>query len=190
MLASLLFPYDSDAGSLIDGWLDELEGEGCIVRYNVDGSTYLQVAKWLNHQKIDKPSQSKIPEFVEASRIFANPRERSSEDQGKDQGKDQGIPAIAVVCDEPESEKVATLPKGRKRPLPADFEISPAVRQWAAENGHTQLHARFEHFLGYVERSGKQYVDWDSALKAAIREDWAGLKGKPLQQAGVKEWGI
>jgi hypothetical protein len=27
MLASLLFPYDDDAGSLIDGWLAELERE-------------------------------------------------------------------------------------------------------------------------------------------------------------------
>ena len=82
MLASLLFPYDNDAGTLIDGWLEELEREECIVRYSVDGSTYLQILKWLNHQKIDKPSQSKIPAFDESSRILANPRERSSEDQG------------------------------------------------------------------------------------------------------------
>ncbi len=93
MLASLLFPYDNDAGKLIDGWLEELEREECIVRYSVDGSTYLQILKWLNHQKIDKPSQSKIPPFDESSRILANPRERSSEDQGsriKDQGKNIG----------------------------------------------------------------------------------------------------
>lgn len=93
MLASLLFPYDDDANGLIEGWLSELEQEGCIVRYSADGSTYLQVCNWLNHQKIDKPSQSKIPPFDESSRILANPRERSSEDQGsriKDQGKNNG----------------------------------------------------------------------------------------------------
>lgn len=91
MLASLLFPYDNDAPNLIDGWLDELDRESCIVRYMAEGSTYIEICNWLNHQKIDKPSQSKIPAFTESSRILANPREHSCVDQGpKDQGVDQG----------------------------------------------------------------------------------------------------
>lgn len=89
MLASLLFPYDNDAPGLIDSWLSELEQEGCINRYLADGSTYIEIANWLSHQKIDKPSPSKIPAFDESSRILANPRERSSEDQGS-RTKDQG----------------------------------------------------------------------------------------------------
>lgn len=71
MLASLLFPYDDDAPKKIDGWLNELEAERCIERYQVDGSTYLQISKWLNHQRIDHPTASKIPEFREDSRILA-----------------------------------------------------------------------------------------------------------------------
>jgi hypothetical protein len=92
MLASLLFPYDDDAKGLIDGWLAELEREHCIQRYQIEGTSYVQVCNWLTHQKIDKPSQSKIPPFVESSRILANPRERSSEDLriGSGSGRDQG----------------------------------------------------------------------------------------------------
>jgi hypothetical protein len=86
MLASLLFPYDDDAPGLIDKWMAELERESCVVRYQIDGTNYVQICNWLTHQKIDKPSQSKIPEFDEASRIVARPRERSSGDQGLDQG--------------------------------------------------------------------------------------------------------
>lgn len=67
MLASLLFPYDDDAPNLIEGWLSELETADCIRRYNVDGSRYLDIPKWLQHQKIDKPSASKLPAFDEAS---------------------------------------------------------------------------------------------------------------------------
>lgn len=90
MLASLLYPYDDDAAKRIGGWLSELERENCLVRYEVDGNQYIQIANWLIHQKIDKPSPSKIPAFDEASRILANPRERSSEDLdlGRDQGKE------------------------------------------------------------------------------------------------------
>lgn len=106
MLASLLFPYDDDAPGLIDGWLDELDREHCIVRYQVDGATYIQVCNWLNHQKIDKPSVSKIPPFDESSRILAN-ASGWIKDQGpriKDQGRDS--------CDEPSARAavVAALP--------------------------------------------------------------------------------
>lgn len=74
MLASLLFPYDGDATYLIDGWLDELEREHCILRYKNGGQSYVQICNWLIHQKIDKASKSKIPPFDESSRGFANVR--------------------------------------------------------------------------------------------------------------------
>ncbi len=74
MLASLLYPYDDDAGDLMTGWLAELERNGLIQVYNVEGAHYLQIAKWLKHQKIDHPSASRLPE---PSEILAKPREPS-----------------------------------------------------------------------------------------------------------------
>lgn len=82
MLASLLFPYDDDAPKLIDGWLGELEREGCIRLYEASGSSYLEVCNWLNHQKIDRPSKPQYPSFDERSRTLANTREPSCLDQG------------------------------------------------------------------------------------------------------------
>ena len=95
MLASLLFPYDDDAPRLIEGWLSELEREACIVRYQIEGTSYLEVCKWLIHQKIDRPSQSKFPAPPDTSRILANPRESSLQDLDLDldldrRTKDQG----------------------------------------------------------------------------------------------------
>ena len=83
MLASLLFPYDDDAPSLIEGWMSELEREGCIERYQADGQSYIQICNWLIHQKIDKPSASKIPELSkprEDSRTFVVGREGKGEE--------------------------------------------------------------------------------------------------------------
>lgn len=74
MLASLLYPYDDDAPTLIDQWLDELERNGCARRYIVDGSTYLEISNWLKHQKIDHPTKSRLPSFRES---LANARETS-----------------------------------------------------------------------------------------------------------------
>jgi hypothetical protein len=89
-LARLLYPYDDDARGLIDGWLDELEQGEHIRRYEVDGSQYLEVVKWLEHQKIDKPSKSRFPAFDESSRIVAKPREASATDLGP-RTKDQDL---------------------------------------------------------------------------------------------------
>jgi len=72
MLASLLYPYDDDAPGLIDGWISELETQECIQRYVVEGTTYIQIHKWLNHQKIDRPSKSRFPAFDEGSRVFVD----------------------------------------------------------------------------------------------------------------------
>ena len=93
MLASLLYPYDDDAKELISGWLSELERVGCIFRYVHNNDSYIEVCNWLLHQKIDKPSASKIPPFANVREDSSNVREDSSLDQGsriKDQGKDQG----------------------------------------------------------------------------------------------------
>lgn len=70
MLASLLYPYDEDAGSEIEDWLIELESEHMIRRYTVEGCCYMEVRNWLKHQKIDKPSASRLPAFAEPSRAF------------------------------------------------------------------------------------------------------------------------
>jgi len=94
MLASLLYPYDDDAKNKIDGWLGQLSDEGCIDRYEVDGTSYIQVRKWTDHQKIDKPSQSRLPAFDEDSRTFAKGSEASTTDLGPrtvDLGMDLGV---------------------------------------------------------------------------------------------------
>lgn len=85
MLASLLYPYDPDAPMLIGSWLDELEAQEHICRYQVANQNYVQVVNFNIHQKIDKPSPSKFPAFDESS---TSPREdsRCIKEGIKDQG--------------------------------------------------------------------------------------------------------
>jgi hypothetical protein len=74
LLASLLYPFDDDAAGLMPGWLAELEAQGCLRLYQVDGGQYLEICKWLKHQKIDKPSASRLPGYSDS---LANSREDS-----------------------------------------------------------------------------------------------------------------
>jgi hypothetical protein len=74
LLASRIFPSDDDAFQKMPIWLNELSKEGCVRLYSVDGENYLDLPKWLKHQKIDKPSPSKLPEYQPQ---FASIREDS-----------------------------------------------------------------------------------------------------------------
>lgn len=99
-ISGALFPYDRDAVEQMPVWFAELEAEGMVVRYKADdGNTYYQLPNWLKHQKIEKPSASKIPPFAESSpkirRLLPEPypleqgtgnREQGPMEQGEDLG--------------------------------------------------------------------------------------------------------
>lgn len=191
MLASLLFPYDDDAPGLIDGWMSELEREGCIVRYTVDGSSYVGIAKWLSHQKIDKPSESKLPPPEAGSRILSNAREHSPLDQGS-RTKDQGPGVDEVASSDaypPDPEK----PKARKaqtltaylaeckaiaaKPVPDDHY----VRRWAEDAGIVPdmlqiAWVKFrERYTEAEKGKAKRYKDWPGHFATAVKDNWFKL---------------
>lgn len=62
-LKGALFVYDDDVTARdVERWLALLEAGGFIVRYQRDGSSYVWVRKFLDHQRIEKPSKATLPE--------------------------------------------------------------------------------------------------------------------------------
>jgi len=195
MLASLLFPYDNDAPGLIDGWLAELEHEGCIDRYSVDGQSYVQIRNWLNHQKIDKPSASKLPEFNESSRILAKPLDHSSEDQGS-RTKDQGPKPIAELPLGPPP--TAAVPRGTSRfaafwaawpKSPRKVDKSDCSKKWARSN----LDAIADRIIAHVEAM-KLSQPWLDGFEPAPMTYLNGsrwedpIPDKPTKSGGTDLW--
>ena len=167
MLASLLFPYDDDAKDLIDVWLLELEKESCIVRYKIGGDSYIQLCNWLIHQKIDKPSKSKIPAFDESSRILANPREVSSGDQGS-RTKDQKEPLSGNPDDEDDED-----PEDESGD---EVQESDSVKEVLAHLN---------------ERTGKNFRMVESnarLIRSRLAEDVTVEQVKAVIDAKVKKW--
>lgn len=60
-LAGQLYPYDDDATKLLPKWLAELEREGLIQLYRVEGSAYLAVTGWAKHQRVDNAGKEMVP---------------------------------------------------------------------------------------------------------------------------------
>lgn len=56
-----VWPLDDVSLEDVEADLAELAAAGRIVRYEVDGRRYLAVTNWLEHQRIQKPTPSKIP---------------------------------------------------------------------------------------------------------------------------------
>ena len=65
-LKSTLFPYEENIRSAdIDKTLSEISSNMSVILYSYNGSSYYSLLSWDTFQKIDKPSQSKIPEYDE-----------------------------------------------------------------------------------------------------------------------------
>ena len=57
-----LLPFDEDSPNLIAGYWSELQREGHIKFYEAgENSHYLYIHHWLKHQKIERPSPSRLP---------------------------------------------------------------------------------------------------------------------------------
>lgn len=56
------FPLDDEiTADQLDVWLDRFMLDGVVARYTVDGTRYLKVVNWKEHQKPPHPSPDKIP---------------------------------------------------------------------------------------------------------------------------------
>ena len=65
-LKSTLFPYEEDIRSAdIDKTLSEISSNMSVIFYSCDGSNYYSLYNWNIWQKIDRPTESKIPEYDE-----------------------------------------------------------------------------------------------------------------------------
>lgn len=105
LLASRLYPYDEDAFKKLPQWMAELQKEGCVRIYQVAGESYLDLPKWANHQKIDKPSISKLPSFDdvrEGSRGFENNSLGTGNgNREEEQGEDSATVVVPDVLAKP-----------------------------------------------------------------------------------------
>jgi hypothetical protein len=96
MLGGRVFPGSANPREESARALAELVSARYVVLYEVDGQSYFQIRNWTKHQKVDKPTPSRLPEPPpEAEPItsiipttlapLANPRE-SSRDVGDSSG--------------------------------------------------------------------------------------------------------
>lgn len=60
-VAGELYPYDELPPTRVKRWLAEIEREGLVVTYRVNGGTYGWLPGWQRHQKPPHPTPSTLP---------------------------------------------------------------------------------------------------------------------------------
>lgn len=195
LLASLLYPYDSDAPKLMDKWLAELEAAECIQCYQHDGASYLQIVNWSKHQKVDHPSASRLPEPPEVSREIREASRSLAPDLGpRTSTKDQDlgpVPAMGASNDSGfEAFWEAWVPyemsKGGKQPalkawtrhvvgsVPPETMLAQAAAYCALArrlNSKTKHVATWLNARGWEDDYGPP-IDGAALVHDALREKW------------------
>jgi hypothetical protein len=126
-----LLSYDDVSLEQVGKWLDELIAEKMVRRYQGDdGNTYLDIPNWLKHQRLDHPSESKLPAFREDSGTppenfgleqGTGNREGNREQGPMDQGGEQGLSPAAIESDGPMQTLEKELELARRVAPPAGY---------------------------------------------------------------------
>lgn len=62
-IRSLVFPHDDLPTKTILRWLEAVTDKGLIYRYEADGFKWIELRGWSKHQKVDRPTPSRIPSY-------------------------------------------------------------------------------------------------------------------------------
>lgn len=186
LIASNLFAYDENVVEQVETALTDLENQNLIRRYLFNNSTYISISGWQKHQKIDRPSISKLPgpddfdvttelpannspkvleNFENNREVSSNAREGSTTDLDQEVDRDQD-----QDCGKTRSVTRETRAKTACR-IPADWTLSDADRQYALAQG-LRPEPVAEAFFDYWRASGSPNaakLDWQAAWRTWCR---------------------
>lgn len=61
---SLVFPHDDISTRTVSRWIGEIQSMGLIYRYDVGEFSWIEIRGWEKHQRVDKPTPSRIPSYA------------------------------------------------------------------------------------------------------------------------------
>lgn len=161
----------------ISRWMAACQKAGLLALYAHDGKPYLQAldTRWKTRSEPKFP----LPPVDESNgmQTTVNNRKQEKTTVALDVDVDVVVDGDVGVGVTPARKRAG---RTRKTPIPDDFKISKRVEAWAKDKGHGQLDAHLEAFVDKAKAKDYAYADWDAAFMGAIRDDWAGLAGKPV----------
>lgn len=142
LVKAAVWPLDDDITSRdVGDHLSQLEANGQVAFYEVDGRRYLAIVNWSKHQRVDKPSKSNVPApSWESRETVANPRETvaSPRDvpavEGEGEGKGSGEGGESVASAAAPAPFCSSHPNGTDRPCRACGNARRAREAWEQDS--------------------------------------------------------
>lgn len=176
-----ILPYDK---ANVEDMLKNLESSGFIRRYEVDGVRCIHVVNFAVHQNPHRDEKSStLPAPCEHS-VDTVP---APDENGSDRALTLNTDSLSLDSLNTDSSVTPPTPSRGKRKtpltdLPEDFTVTDGMRDWAKRRhglSDAEIDARTEHFLNYVEKTGKQYAKWDAAWRDAMGWEIRGAVKTP-----------
>ena len=170
-LKGSIFPYDNDVhGAFIEGSLRALALAGKLLLYEVNGEPYAQLTNFSTHQKINRPSKSRIPN---PPKDLPDPKTIFSEDSVNAHG---GLSECSLtegkgreMEEEPPLVPPTKPPRKKKKALPDSWEPTEQHSRLAEEEG-VNLDREMKKFRDHASANGRTQLDWDSAFRNWLRK--------------------
>jgi hypothetical protein len=179
-LAKVLYPQDHDVPQQIWRWLDELEHEGCIERYEVEDIGYLRIVHWRKHQRICHPTKSYLPppprEALGGERAAPRDESRIRETSRKVAGRDRKIPRDQALDEESDTFREIDDDFQRKLAELAAGELTPDALMEYLHLGLNRSMAADVHTAParYIDLAGRHHRMWSGNGATAGRKEPEG----------------
>lgn len=184
VLKGHVWPLDDDiTWQIVEGHLGELEREGCIVLYEVDGNTYYAIPSWEKHQ---------AAAYRRGKAIYPEPPcDNLHDDACKEmQAAPLRVLELGTGNEEVEASQATVAvngsPKKRATRIPDEFIVTPEMETWARSKcPDIDWVNQTERFVNHWKaKSGKDALklDWDRTWKNWLlqAQDWV-TKRSPVR---------
>ncbi|RKH09597.1 hypothetical protein D7V97_16050 [Corallococcus sp. CA053C] len=184
LLRSVAFPYDDDVTSAdVSRWLGMLDDGRFIVRYERDGSSYLWVRSFDEHQKIDRKSKTTLPEPSHEEKSASSRARRGlvepslQEGKGRERkGEDVAVPVSAPPAPAPLAPTPSTTPSAGERMV---------VQVFPAAHG-APVQVEFPDTAASVTAKGQREARVPKAARDSKHTPQSDPRHAPLKEALVR----
>lgn len=190
LLKGHVWPLEDDVTATeVELDLEQLASSGRIVRYESDGERFIQVNKWTDHQRISRPTPSKIPE---PSSIERPPEDEPSAPTHEHLTEDS-VSTHGGLTTGREGKGKEMEGKGTPHALPPNFSISEDMRTWAAKvTPAVDVERQTFDFIHYWTKGGgggKKKSDWQRTWQNNMKQkqEWAERDGWKTPPASGKD---
>lgn len=166
-----IFPCGSVTLSKLTEYVGELTEYSLIRVYLVDGKQYLDIPGFAKHQRINRPTPSRLPEYSVSAHGGITER---SPLEGK--GTGTGYSELRPLASESNTGDVKgkPSPSSRRSPalvtLPGDFTLTPELTEYArARLPDANVVELFERFSDQARSKAWRYADWPRAWQTYVR---------------------